>query len=109
MPRQLGHRGSKHRPFDLLCRDGALEGHVEVKGGTGEAAEIRLTIGENENARTPGWRTGLFVVHRIGVESGPDAPDGDCSDISFVEIGDLAPLRAHIGGPMRLYQLAYVG
>jgi hypothetical protein len=50
---------------------------VDVKGSTGDAAEIRLTVGEVENARDRSRRTDLLLVIGILVDRhGPRAQGG---------------------------------
>ncbi|MCP2264383.1 protein of unknown function (DUF3883) [Promicromonospora thailandica] len=72
------------QPYDLLLtQPGVLgERHVEVKGSTGEATTVELTIGELDHARNH-QPTDLFVV----------------SDISWRREGDLVVTdagRAHL-------------
>jgi hypothetical protein len=72
-------------PYDLRCFDKELEIHVEVKGSTGDASEIRLTIGEVENARATRWRTELFLPSNIRVTPGPDGPHADGGETRTIE------------------------
>jgi hypothetical protein len=74
------------KPYDFSClgRDGS-EVRVEVKGSTGEAAEIRLTVGEVENARDRSRRTDLFLVTGIVVEQTPDGPRAPGGNVRIVE------------------------
>jgi hypothetical protein len=57
------------QPFDLRCRLGAKEVRGEVKGTRSDGRAIELTTAEVRNARGSGWRTDLFIVANIGVES----------------------------------------
>lgn len=56
---------STTHPFDLLCINGAIIIHVEVKGTTTDGSEVELTIGEVKDARNKSWRSDLFVVSNI--------------------------------------------
>ncbi|UKD58583.1 DUF3883 domain-containing protein [Amycolatopsis sp. FU40] len=56
------------KPYDLRCRRGDEELHVEVKGTTGSAAAVELTIKEIEHARGTDI-TDLFVVSEIVVDN----------------------------------------
>jgi hypothetical protein len=68
---------AKTKPYDFYCTHGDRELCVEVKGSTGDAGVVRLTIGEVRNAR--GTKTDLFLVGNIRVEQtvgGPVATGG---------------------------------
>ncbi|MGW0571941.1 protein NO VEIN domain-containing protein [Streptomyces tauricus] len=56
------------KPYDLHCTRGRQERRVEVKGTTGAATSVDLTINEVEHARDPQNTVDLFVVSDIKVE-----------------------------------------
>lgn len=58
------------KPYDLHCRSGKLEKHVEVKGTTGAGAEVEFTRNEVANFRNPPANCGadLIVVSDIKVD-----------------------------------------
>jgi hypothetical protein len=58
---------SADRPYDLLCRRGEDEVHVEIKGTTGAGESVILTRNEVNHARRSNVRTDLFVVGHIQV------------------------------------------
>ncbi|MBZ4376613.1 protein NO VEIN domain-containing protein [Corallococcus sp. AS-1-6] len=62
------------QPFDLRCRRDAEEVRVEVKGTRSDGGAVELTAAEVKNARGSGWRTDLFIVAKIRVESSATAP-----------------------------------
>jgi len=51
--------------YDLRCTRPDLEVRVEVKGSTGVAEHVFITAGELANAKEGPWRTDLFVVSSI--------------------------------------------
>jgi hypothetical protein len=55
------------KPYDLLCRNGAEERHVEVKGTKGEGEVVELTINEVTHARAGAMPTDLFIWGKIQV------------------------------------------
>ncbi|MEU3842103.1 DUF3883 domain-containing protein [Streptomyces sp. NPDC028635] len=55
------------KPYDLHCTRGREERRVEVKGTTGAATSVDLTINEVEHARDPQNTVDLFVVSDIKV------------------------------------------
>lgn len=57
--------------FDLCCRRGAEELHVEVKGTTGAGATVSLTANEIDHAETYP-HVALVVVTHIAVHASPD-------------------------------------
>ena len=57
--------------FDILCRNGGRELHVEVKGTTGTGESILLTKNEVEHAKTFS-SIALFVVSNIILECSPE-------------------------------------
>lgn len=58
------------KPYDLHCRSGKREKHVEVKGTTGAGAEVEFTRNEVANFRNPPANCGadLIVVSDIKVD-----------------------------------------
>lgn len=62
----------KGKPYDLLCTNGELIIHAEVKGTTGSADKVILTRNEVTDARDNSWRSDLFIVRNIILE-----PSGD--------------------------------
>ncbi|MFD0652483.1 protein NO VEIN domain-containing protein [Streptomyces malaysiensis subsp. malaysiensis] len=56
------------KPYDLHCTRGGEERRVEVKGTTGAATSVDLTINEVEHARNPQNTVDLFVVSDIKVD-----------------------------------------
>ncbi|MEW2548004.1 DUF3883 domain-containing protein [Streptomyces sp. NPDC047002] len=56
------------RPYDLHCTRKSEERHVEVKGTTGAAASVDLTINEVQHARDPRHTVDLYVVSDIKVD-----------------------------------------
>lgn len=66
---------SKRRSYDLLCRRGAKELHVEVKGTTTDGDVIVLTNNEVKHACDPTNSCVLFVLHSIRLK-GKNASGG---------------------------------
>ncbi|WP_228044914.1 protein NO VEIN domain-containing protein [Streptomyces ferrugineus] len=60
------------KPYDLHCTRGGEERRVEVKGTTGAATSVDLTINEVEHARDPQNTVDLFVVSDINVDMRTD-------------------------------------
>lgn len=60
------------KPYDLHCTRGGEERRVEVKGTTGAATSVDLTINEVEHARNPQNTVDLFVVSDINVDTRTD-------------------------------------
>ncbi|MGW5696134.1 protein NO VEIN domain-containing protein [Streptomyces asiaticus] len=56
------------KPYDLHCTRGGEERRVEVKGTTGAATSVDLTINEVEHAQDPQNTVDLFVVSDIKVD-----------------------------------------
>ncbi|GGO56245.1 hypothetical protein GCM10012287_49390 [Streptomyces daqingensis] len=56
------------KPYDLHCTRGSEERRVEVKGTTGAATNVELTINEVEHARNPLHTVDLYVVSDIKVD-----------------------------------------
>ncbi|MFB8177757.1 protein NO VEIN domain-containing protein [Streptomyces sp. NPDC055966] len=56
------------KPYDLHCTRGREERRVEVKGTTGAATSVDLTINEVEHAQDPQNTVDLFVVSDIKVD-----------------------------------------
>jgi hypothetical protein len=87
------------KPFDLVCRRGSEEKHVEVKGTTGAGGAVTYTRNEVAHFRACPHGADLIVVREIAVDrrqvpyatSGGTllhvenylAPDGDLSPLSF--------------------------
>jgi hypothetical protein len=65
---------SGYEPFDLLCRKGSSEVHVEVKGTTSSGEKVFLTKNEVRHARAHSEDMVLFVVHGISLVDSPDGP-----------------------------------
>lgn len=66
---------SAHRSYDLLCKKGAKELHVEVKGTTTDGDAIVLTYNEVKHACDPRTSCALFILHSIKL-SGQKASGG---------------------------------
>lgn len=62
------------RPYDLDCRKGRRNIHVEVKGSTGPLATIAMTAGEVEDATEHHPATALFVLHSIALDGSRTRP-----------------------------------
>lgn len=60
------------KPYDLHCTRDGEERRVEVKGTTGAATSVDLTINEVEHARDPQNTVDLFVVSDIKVDMQTD-------------------------------------
>jgi Protein NO VEIN, C-terminal len=61
---------SARRPYDLLCKRGTTEYHVEVKGTTTSGETIVLTNNEVKHACNPRNFCVLFVLHSIQLDEG---------------------------------------
>ncbi|GAA2239413.1 hypothetical protein GCM10010232_27940 [Streptomyces amakusaensis] len=57
------------KPYDLHCTRAEEERRVEVKGTTGAATSVELTINEVEHARDPRHTVDLYVVSDIKVDA----------------------------------------
>lgn len=85
------------KSYDLICRQGHEEKHVEVKGTTTDGAEVILTPNEVRHARENPC-TALFIVSNITVERDEDgavtATGGEhhCYDPWRLDDGTLIPL-----------------
>jgi Domain of unknown function (DUF3883) len=66
---------SARRSYDLLCRRGVIECHVEVKGTTTAGEAIVLTNNEVKHACDQRNTCVLFILHSIRLE-GPKASGG---------------------------------
>lgn len=55
------------KPFDLVCRNGSVERHVEVKGTTGSGASVLMTPNEVEHFRRCPVGADLIVVRDIRI------------------------------------------
>jgi Domain of unknown function (DUF3883) len=86
-----------YRPSDLVCRRGASEHHVEVKGLTGKAVAVELTRNEVTHAHTCRDRAVLAVVEQIKLkrDHSPAATGGRLRvyDPWRIEDDALQPLR----------------
>ncbi|MET7932008.1 DUF3883 domain-containing protein [Streptomyces sp. NPDC005349] len=60
------------KPYDLHCTRGTEELHVEVKGTTGAATSVELTINEVLHARDKDNTVDLYVVSDIKVDTRTD-------------------------------------
>ncbi|WP_432106027.1 DUF3883 domain-containing protein [Streptomyces sp. bgisy091] len=60
------------KPYDLHCTRGKEERHVEVKGTTGAATSVELTINEVLHARDKDNTVDLYVVSDIRVDTRTD-------------------------------------
>jgi hypothetical protein len=56
---------SARRPYDLVCRRGSREIHIEVKGTTTDGDTIILTNNEVRHASDPRNSCALFVLHSV--------------------------------------------
>jgi hypothetical protein len=84
---------SAHRPYDLLCRRGLEEVHVEVKGLSGQPVRIQLTANEVQHAHVCG-HVALAVVSEITGERSASSPTGatvDLYDPWQIDEGRLRP------------------
>jgi hypothetical protein len=85
------------KSYDLICRRGQEEKHIEVKGTTTDGAEVILTPNEVKHARENPC-TALFVVSNITVDRAEDgtvtATGGEhhCYDPWRLDDGTLMPL-----------------
>lgn len=70
------------KPFDLLCTRGGEDLRVEVKGTTGEAGTVQVTINEITNART--FSADLFIVHNITLDSYESPETGQ---VDYIGVG----------------------
>jgi hypothetical protein len=61
---------SRRRSYDLLCRRGRNELHVEVKGTTTDGEAIVLTYGEVKHACSRDNACALFVLYAIRLKGG---------------------------------------
>jgi hypothetical protein len=66
------------KPYDLRCTRSTEERHVEVKGTTGAATSVELTINEVLHARDKDNTVDLYVVSDIKVDTAtvPYSPSG---------------------------------
>lgn len=105
---QLGwHVTELGKPYDLKCRRQDDELHVEVKGTTGAAAAVELTINEVDHARGADI-TDLFVVSEIVVNDDYSTSGGTThlfDDWSPAE-EDLKPTRFRYDLPREVQQSA---
>ena len=89
---------SATRPFDLRCIDhDGVETRVEVKGGTSNLDEVRVTAGEVDNARGTQWSTDLFLVSNIEISSSPSGFQASAGEVRLItgwrpQAQDLKPL-----------------
>ncbi|MFB9485502.1 DUF3883 domain-containing protein [Streptomyces filamentosus] len=60
------------KPYDLHCTRGTEERHVEVKGTTGAATSVELTINEVLHARNKDNTVDLYVVSDIKIDTTTD-------------------------------------
>lgn len=60
------------KPYDLRCTRNGEERRVEVKGTTGAATSVELTVNEVQHARNPLHTVDLYVVSDIKVDSRTD-------------------------------------
>lgn len=71
------------KPYDLRCTRGGQERHVEVKGTTGAATSVELTINEVLHARDENNTVDLYVVSDIRVDTGTDPYTASGGTVSF--------------------------
>jgi hypothetical protein len=85
---------SASRPYDLVCRRGAVERHVEVKGLTGAPLRIGLTANEVAHARSCA-NAALAVVSDVKLtRSTPPRADGGVLEVHDPWVLDDDRLRA---------------
>ncbi|WP_428835877.1 protein NO VEIN domain-containing protein [Streptomyces californicus] len=60
------------KPYHVRCTRGTVERHVEVKGATGAATSVELTINEVLHARDKDNTVALYVVSDIRVDAVTD-------------------------------------
>ncbi len=65
---------SSTESYDLLCRSGDAELHVEVKGTTSDGTSVVVTRNEVQHARCQYPRIALFVISRIDLRLSGGAP-----------------------------------
>lgn len=82
----------KGKPYDLLCEKPGEVIHVEVKGSRSTLDAILVTTNEIKDARNIGWRSDLFLVDNIVLES---TDSGRCRLKSnwVPEDNDLTPMQ----------------
>ncbi|WP_254393373.1 protein NO VEIN domain-containing protein [Streptomyces buecherae] len=77
------------KPYDLHCTRAREERRVEVKGTTGAATSVDLTINEVEHARNPRHTVDLYVVSDISVDV--RSPDYATSGGRVTHLEDWSP------------------
>ncbi|MGW5732259.1 MULTISPECIES: protein NO VEIN domain-containing protein [Streptomyces] len=94
------------KPYDLHCTRGREERRVEVKGTTGAATSVDLTINEVEHARDPQNTVDLFVVSDIKVDVGTQ--DYAASGGRVLHFHDWEPAEADLRPRSFEYRLPLV-
>ncbi|MFE9834475.1 protein NO VEIN domain-containing protein [Streptomyces sp. NPDC005551] len=82
------------KPYDLRCTREREERRVEVKGTTGAATSVDLTINEVEHARDPQNTVDLFVVSDIKVDLRTDTYTASGGRV--LHLHDWAPAEADL-------------
>lgn len=88
-------------PYDLRCRRGDTELHVEVKGTTGDGSAVLLTPNEVKHAREQYPDVALVIVSGISLTHGARGSHADLRVIEPWRIndGELAPVGYRYGVP----------
>ncbi|WP_231905660.1 protein NO VEIN domain-containing protein [Streptomyces davaonensis] len=93
-------------PYNLRCTRGREERHVEVKGTTGAATSVELTINEVEHARSPQHTVDLYVVSDISVDM--RSPDYTASGGRVAHLTDWSPAEEDLRPRRFEYRLPFV-
>lgn len=83
---QLGYKTkdvSANNPYDIHAARGGEELAVEVKGSSGTATTVELTIGEVKKACEPGIQSMLVVVDQIPIATTPTGIETGVGRIRF--------------------------
>ncbi|MER6495395.1 protein NO VEIN domain-containing protein [Streptomyces griseorubiginosus] len=94
------------KPYDLHCTRGGEERRVEVKGTTGAATSVDLTINEVEHARDLQNTVDLYVVSDIKVEVRTD--NYTASGGRVLHLHDWVPAEEDLRPRSFEYRLPYV-
>ncbi|WP_406478467.1 protein NO VEIN domain-containing protein [Streptomyces sp. NBC_01615] len=95
------------KPYDLHCTRAGEERHVEVKGTTGAATSVDLTINEVEHARNPHHTVDLYVVSDIKVDV--RSSDYATSDGRVMHLEDWFPAEEDLRPRSFEYRLPFEG
>ncbi|WP_338145884.1 protein NO VEIN domain-containing protein [Streptomyces scabichelini] len=95
------------KPYDLHCTRGREERRVEVKGTTGAATSVELTINEVEHARNPQHTVDLYVVSDISVDM--HSSDYIASGGRVAHLTDWSPAEEDLRPRRFEYRLPFAG